>query len=934
MILGYKKGVHTFVEYWEFGNKRKTIKASTAELIKHKYFDTIETSCATNLEQLKTRYIHRVILTGLVETKRYGYQVGYFKPSKIRGVNCTIPQSFSEGKDPRHCKKVTRKDVFNFYMFPWSNPGDYDFTIAIFGDLGLKKPGTDVSDKPSWRSPKYDELAPQAFESLIELVHRNANPKHPMLNRLKHPIHKSHLDKKSSGFKMQSVQLILHIGDIAYNLHTWRSEGKKQNCKFYNLGDRFMSIMENVAAYVPYLHKDGIPLTDPNNPKIYKLQYGLEELYNRYHVDLVLSGHEHAFEMFPPIQLNKEMNKVVPHKYWWNATRYVNEDNNTTVQHDFMAFRDPVAPAYVVVGRPGNTEEMEQLSYIPYLEPIKQYTDFSMTLLHYPGKVAKKSLITVRQVDVLQGNVPMEFALEKTFSSFNIKEICNSMEGTIQNKYQLERNHLISDRKRHEKFSKDTIEFSIHNYANLEDKEPELFYPTLSKNEDMDKEKDFLNKEISITAGENSKIRALLYSYNLKREYPWDAHLDEMYKIAIKGVCASNYQQILKNQTDWENKQDWKNQQAFRQFTEKFLRDPSKIFGKPQEQKISNDKKTKTTNKENLQPNVNPLQTKIQTTMNPFQNPFVKNMFGTNKENVQPNFAAQNGPQNVFHFQAGADGNVKKEQNYNYFKNGTKIFGTNKENIQPTFVAQKPTFKKNVQAKKSASFAENISTDIPQNLNNSSVNASSPTGGLKGILKKVNVPLPNFPQTNSLKPVRVDTDTHITAEYSPQSLDNPNSPQVTYRINTQVKRELNDLTYLIHHFYDRASYRPSCDLSKFPLFVEYIDQNEYPFLEMDPNFAENFILNDKADCVFIHYYKYKPTNGANDGTLLDAIFSSKGLKFSGDEIKKRVSISEDGRKQIYDAVPLRVVLQTLKEVSAEGDKFFEKNQELLYFYMD
>jgi len=42
MILGYKKGVHTFVEYWEFGNKRKTIKASTAELIKHKYFDTIE----------------------------------------------------------------------------------------------------------------------------------------------------------------------------------------------------------------------------------------------------------------------------------------------------------------------------------------------------------------------------------------------------------------------------------------------------------------------------------------------------------------------------------------------------------------------------------------------------------------------------------------------------------------------------------------------------------------------------------------------------------------------------------------------------------------------------------------------------------------------------------------------------------------------------
>ncbi|CAK5118239.1 unnamed protein product [Meloidogyne enterolobii] len=309
--------------------------------------------------------------------------------------------------------------------------------------------------------------------------------------------------------------------------------------------------------------------------------------------------------MFPPIQLNKEVNKVVPYKYWWNATRLVNVDNNTTpVQHDFMSFRDPVAPAYVVVGRPGNTEEMEQLSDIPYLERIKEYTDFSMTLLHYPGSVAKKSLITVRQVDVLQGNVPMEFALEKTFSSYNIKEICNSMEGNVKNKYQLESSRLISDRKRHEKFLEDTIEFSIHNYADLEEKEPDLVYPALSKNEDMDKAKEFLLKEISITAGENSKIRALLYSYNLKREHPLDTHLNEMYKLAIKGVCVSNYQQILKNQAYLKNQQV---QEAIRQFTQKILMGHSKMFGKAPEQKISDDKKSKksATNKENLQPNVN-----------------------------------------------------------------------------------------------------------------------------------------------------------------------------------------------------------------------------------------------------------------------------------------------------------------------------------------
>ncbi|CAK5123448.1 unnamed protein product [Meloidogyne enterolobii] len=660
--------------------------------------------------------------------------------------------------------------------------------------------------------------------------------------------------------------------------------------------------------------------------------------------------------MFPPIQLNKEVNKVVPYKYWWNATRLVNVDNNTTpVQHDFMSFRDPVAPAYVVVGRPGNTEEKEQLSDIPYLERINQYTDFSMTLLHYPGSVAKKSLITVRQVDVLQGNVPMEFALEKTFTSYNIKEICNSMEGNIQNKYQLESSYLISDRKRHEKFLEDTIEFSIHNYADLEEKEPDLVYPALSKNGDMDKAKEFLLKEISITAGESSKIRALFHSYNLKREHPLDIYLDEMYKLAIKGVCVSNYQQILKNQTEWKNQQDWKKQadwknqqvqEAIRQVTQKILMDHS---NKPPEQKISNDNKRKksATKKENSQPNVN---VNVQKTMNPFQNLFGKNIFGTNKENVQPNFVAQNGPQHVFHFQAGANRNVKKEQNDHYFKNGTKIFGTNKENIQPTFVAQKPDSTKNV--KKSASFAQNISTDIPQNLNTSSVNASSTTGGLKGILK---VPLPKFPQTSSLKPVRVDTNTHVTADYSPQSLDKPNSPQVTYRINTQVKvdyepqkdmkgetlktteksknkvekiqevkkrkrnfigkvkwseDELYDLTDLIAYFYYRALVKPSCDMSKFPLFKGYIAENGDKILEMNPNVAEKIISNDKADCVFIHYYKSISNEQADYGTLLDKLFSSKGVCFQLLFVRDR-DLTKTGKISLFErpVMKLRSIIE-------------------------
>ena len=68
-----------------------------------------------------------------------------------------------------------------------------------------------------------------------------------------------------------------------------------------------------------FQHKNGIP-ADLNDPSS-KLKYGLEELYNKYNVDLVITGHEHTFEMFPPIQLHKDKNLVIPYKYWWHARR-------------------------------------------------------------------------------------------------------------------------------------------------------------------------------------------------------------------------------------------------------------------------------------------------------------------------------------------------------------------------------------------------------------------------------------------------------------------------------------------------------------------------------------------------------------------------------------------------------------------------------------
>jgi hypothetical protein len=91
-------------------------------------------------------------------------------------------------------------------------------------------------------------------------------------------------------------------------------------------------------------------------------------------------------------------------------------------------------------------------------------------LLHYPGKDAKNALISVRQVDIQNGYVPLEFALEKTFALYDKQLICQAMDREElglhhrkenRSKYWLERTKIIERRKAFtadEKFLKKALE--------------------------------------------------------------------------------------------------------------------------------------------------------------------------------------------------------------------------------------------------------------------------------------------------------------------------------------------------------------------------------------------------------------------------------------------------------------------------------------------
>jgi hypothetical protein len=57
---------------------------------------------------------------------------------------------------------------------------------------------------------------------------------------------------------LYGIYFLFTQGDIAYNLQEWRFEEPKKGEKeketaSFNVGDRFMDIIEDVAAYVPYM---------------------------------------------------------------------------------------------------------------------------------------------------------------------------------------------------------------------------------------------------------------------------------------------------------------------------------------------------------------------------------------------------------------------------------------------------------------------------------------------------------------------------------------------------------------------------------------------------------------------------------------------------------------------------------------------------------
>ncbi|KAI3415638.1 hypothetical protein GPALN_005235 [Globodera pallida] len=453
------------------------------------------------------------------------YQVGHCDPTEKDECVPIIRQE--QILQTSGAEDIQMDKVFFFRTFP-RHSAKKTFTIAIFGDLGLKRPEEqgvfEDQEGSTWKHAGEilsapDTLAPHAMESLMSLVHPGYHENHPIL--------KSHLNERSSGLRMTNVQLILHIGDIAYDMHEYRMKKKmrvEDEDEDYNLGDRFMQVIEDIAAYVPYMvvagnheneektaeyhqgkrtkgtsekfepqfehyesrfkmprtfeghntsqyyelgtnkanqnrhkhpwvivlqhrpfyctsiskvtcrfnktHKHGLPSkNDPN-----KLVYGLEELFNKYYVDLVITGHEHTFELFPPIELGDGKPKVIPEKFWWEVhrnARHIDEENEELVdtRHVFRTFTDPVAPIYLIVGRPGNAEEMEKLYPVPWLQRITYSNRFSYTLLQFPFDVTHtKSTLAIRQVDINNGDVPAEFFVEKTFANYEPEVLCAELD--------------------------------------------------------------------------------------------------------------------------------------------------------------------------------------------------------------------------------------------------------------------------------------------------------------------------------------------------------------------------------------------------------------------------------------------------------------------------------------------------------------------------
>ena len=115
-------------------------------------------------------------------------------------------------------------------------------------------------------------------------------------------------------------------------------------------------------------------------------KYGLEDLFYRYGVDIIIGAHEHTYERLFPVYDRQVFNGSAEEPY-----------------------RNPKAPIHLLVGSAGCQEEVDPFVSKPEHWSAKRISDYGITEFH----VLNKTHIRVRQRSTVKVKYMFSFSLKR-----------------------------------------------------------------------------------------------------------------------------------------------------------------------------------------------------------------------------------------------------------------------------------------------------------------------------------------------------------------------------------------------------------------------------------------------------------------------------------------------------------------------------------------
>ncbi|KAG6950517.1 hypothetical protein JG688_00014117 [Phytophthora aleatoria] len=215
---------------------------------------------------------------------------------------------------------------------------------------------------------------------------------------------KNSVDTIAAVNKMTSddIDLVYHLGDVSYADNDFLTVNQAAGFFYEEVYNKWMNSLMPLMSCVPYMVLVGNHEAECHSPSVLnsendvptgqtaEIQAAFEDLFLKYKVDVVLTGHKHYYERGLPIANNKAV--------------------LDGVSNDYEVYDNPQAPVHILTGGAGQSEGLSiPPSHTASWNAVSDYEHFGYSMLE-----ANRSTLVWKYILSSDQTVQDEFVMYKT----------------------------------------------------------------------------------------------------------------------------------------------------------------------------------------------------------------------------------------------------------------------------------------------------------------------------------------------------------------------------------------------------------------------------------------------------------------------------------------------------------------------------------------